>query len=58
MTVSAVVRAAIARYCDEALREGNASRLSHILGQVESNGGQAERSGEAFKRILAARPPR
>lgn len=54
--VSAVVREAITRHCDAVLGEDARSRLADIIGVVESDGGgQAERSGQAFKKALMAR---
>jgi predicted DNA-binding protein len=53
--VSVVVREAIARHCDEVLGEDLRSQMADVIGVVHSGGGRAERTGEAFKRLLAER---
>ena len=53
--VSAVVREAIARHCDDVLGQDPAGALADVIGVVESTGGRASRTGRAFKDALAAR---
>ena len=53
--VSAVVREAIARHCDEVLGADLPARLADVIGVVQSDGGRARRTGRAFKDALAAR---
>ena len=56
--VSAVVREAIARHCDEVLGRDLRARLADVIGVVQSDGGRARRTGRAFKDALAARARR
>lgn len=53
--VSAVVREAIARHCDDVLGHNPAAALADVIGAVESEGGRARRTGRAYKEALAAR---
>ncbi len=53
--VSAVVREAIRRHCDEVLADQVGGRLADVIGVVQSDGGRARHSGRAFKEALAAR---
>lgn len=53
--VSVVVREAIERHCDRVLGDDLKSRMADVIGIVHSGGGRAERTGEAFKRLLAER---
>jgi predicted DNA-binding protein len=56
--VSAVVREAVARHCDELLDADVGARLADVIGAVRSEGGRAPHSGRAFKEALAARARR
>lgn len=58
MPVSAVVREAVARHCDELLAADAGARLADVIGAVRSEGGRAAESGRAFKEALAARARR
>jgi predicted transcriptional regulator len=53
--VSAVVREAIARHCDEVLGTDLRASLADVIGAVQSEGGRARRTGRAFADALAAR---
>ena len=53
--ISAVVREAITRHCDDVLGADVSARLADVIGVVESDGGRARQSGRAFKDALAAR---
>ena len=55
LPVSAVVREAIARHCDDILGHDPVAALANVIGAVESNGGRARRTGRAYKDALAAR---
>jgi len=52
VTVSELVRRAVAAYVGEVARESLRLRLSDVLGVVRSSGGRARRTGEAFRRAL------
>jgi predicted transcriptional regulator len=56
--VSAVVREAIARHCDEVLGTDLRASLVDVIGAVQSEGGRARRTGRAFTDALAARARR
>jgi predicted transcriptional regulator len=56
--VSAVVREAIARHCDEVLGTDLRASLADVIGAVQSDGGRARRTGRAFTDALAARARR
>jgi predicted DNA-binding protein len=56
--VSVVVREAIERHCDQVLGEDLKSQMADVIGIVQSGGGRADRTGEAFKRLLAERRAR
>ena len=56
--VSEVVRVAIARHCDDVLGNDAASALADVIGIMKSEGGRAERTGRAFKDVLAKRDRR
>ena len=56
--VSAVVREAISRYCDEVLGKDLRSGLADVIGAVQSDGGRARRTGRAFRDALTARARR
>jgi len=56
--VSAVVREAIARHCDEVLGKDLRASLADVIGAVQSDGGRARRTGRAFKGALTARARR
>lgn len=54
MTESALMREAVARRCDEILKETLLDRLQKlgVIGAIHGGGGQADRSGEAFGEIV------
>jgi predicted transcriptional regulator len=52
---SSVIRDAIAAYCERALGSRLDQRLSDVIGVVESEGGRAERTGDAFRSLLRER---
>jgi predicted transcriptional regulator len=54
-TVSAVVREAITRHCDQVLGADPWAEFADLIGVVHSEGGRARRTGEAFKQLLAER---
>ena len=56
--VSAVVREAIGRYCDDRLGKGVGAALADVIGTVDSNGGRARRTGRAYKDALVSRTRR
>jgi predicted transcriptional regulator len=58
LPVSAVVRDAITRRCDEVLGADVASRLADVIGAVQGGGGRAERTGRAFTSVLTSRSRR
>ena len=53
--VSKVVREAITRYCDEVLGRDLRAELADVIGVIASDGGRADRTGEAFKKLLVDR---
>jgi hypothetical protein len=53
--VSALIREAVARRCDEVLGRTLHADLAAVIGAIESERGRAEHTGEAFRRALAAR---
>ncbi|NJD68664.1 MAG: ribbon-helix-helix protein, CopG family [candidate division NC10 bacterium] len=53
--LSALLRRAAARYCDEAAAASLDVRLADVIGAAHSAGGQARRSGEAFRKSLRRR---
>jgi predicted DNA-binding protein len=55
VTVSEVLRRAAARYCDELASASLSLRLADVLGIVESRGGRARRTGDAFRGALRRR---
>lgn len=54
--LSELLRRAAARYCDELAAASLALRLADVLGVVQSTGGRARRTGEAFRKVLRGRP--
>lgn len=52
VSVSAFIRDAVARRCDEVLSRNLRDRLGDIVGAIAGGGGVAERTGEAFKELL------
>ncbi len=56
--VSAVVREAIARHCDQVLGKDLRASLADVIGAVQSDGGRARRTGRKFKDALTARARR
>lgn len=55
---SEFIRDALARRCDDVLSESLSERLAPVIGVVESSGGRAERTGDAFREILAGKRAR
>lgn len=56
--VSSVIREAVARRCDEILGRTLKARLHDVIGAVNSEGGRAARTGDAFRRLLSSRSKR
>ncbi len=54
--LSELLRRAVARYCDELTAASLDLRLADVIGVVESRGGRARRTGEAFRKMLRGRP--
>jgi hypothetical protein len=52
---SEFIREAVARRCDEVLGSSLKERLAQYIGVVNSGGGRANRTGEAFKKLLLRR---
>ncbi len=52
VTVSELVRRAVAEYVEQVARDSLPLRLSDVLGVVRSSGGRARRTGEAFRGAL------
>lgn len=52
--LSALLRRAAARYCDEAAASLDL-RLADVVGTARSAGGRARRTGEAFRKSLQRR---
>lgn len=55
VSVSELLRRAAARYCDELAATSLALRLADVLGVVQSTGGRARRTGQAFRKVLRGR---
>lgn len=55
LSQSEFIREALARRCDEVLGSSLSQRLASVVGIVQSSGGRSERTGEAFREILARR---
>lgn len=53
--VSAIIRQAIEEHCEHILQQRLDTRLSDVVGVVNSTGGRARRSGKAFAESLQAR---
>jgi len=53
MSQSEFIRDAVARRCAEVLGSSLTDRLAPIIGIVNSNGGRADNTGEAFRELLA-----
>ncbi len=53
--LSALLRRAAARYCDEAAAASLDLRLADVIGTARSAGGRARRTGEAFRKSLRYR---
>lgn len=58
MSQSEFIRDAVTRRCDEVLGASLADRLTSVIGIVESAGGRADRTGEAFRKALARKRDR
>jgi predicted transcriptional regulator len=58
LPVSAVVREAIAKHCDEVLGQNTKDQLADVIGVIHSEGGRADRTGEAFTAALIERSRR
>ena len=56
-TQSEFIRDTLARRCAEVLGESLAERLQGVTGTVQSPGGRATKSGNAFRAALAAEAP-
>jgi len=54
--LSELLRRAAARYCDELTAASLTLKLADVLGVVQSTGGRARRTGEAFRKVLRGRP--
>lgn len=55
-TVSAVVREAITRHCDEVLGTSVLAEIADVIGTFHGDGvDRSSRTGEAFKELLAER---
>lgn len=54
LPVSQIIRDAVAERCDRLLGERLDRRLADIVGIVSSEGGRAERTGEAFGALVKA----
>ena len=52
---SEFIRDALARRCEEVLGGSLAERLAPVVGIVQSSGGRALRSGNAYRQVLARR---
>jgi hypothetical protein len=52
---SEFIRDALTRRCAEVLGGSLAERLAPVVGIVRSSGGRANRTGAAFRRVLARR---
>lgn len=55
--VSAIIREAVRRRCDEVLGGRLDRQLADVIGAVAA-GGSSRRTGKAFAELLAARAPR
>lgn len=55
MTHSEFIRDAVAKRCDEVLGTTLHQRLAGSIGVIDSGGGRAEKSGQAFRRALRAK---
>ncbi|PWB77438.1 MAG: hypothetical protein C3F08_10015 [Candidatus Methylomirabilota bacterium] len=53
--LSALLRRAAARYCDETAAASLDLRLADVIGTARSSGGRARRTGEAFRKSLRRR---
>jgi len=53
--VSEVIREAVAIHCEKFGGQNLREDLADVIGAVESGGGRADRTGDAFKRLLAQR---
>lgn len=50
--VSALIREAVSRHCDDIADHSLRAELADVIGCVDSSGGRARRSGHAFKKLL------
>jgi predicted DNA-binding protein len=57
VSVSALIREAVTRHCEEILARNLKRDLAEVIGAIETSGGRARRTGEAFREILASRSP-
>jgi hypothetical protein len=55
---AAVIRVTKLTDCDQVLGEDLRSRLADVIGAVHVGGGRADRTGQAFKDLLAERSSR
>ncbi len=58
VAVSAVIRSAVEKHCDSLLGRDLSNDLEGIVGAVESEGGRARATGQAFRKALVARRQR
>lgn len=56
-TVSEFIRNAVEERADSTLSAHPADQFADVIGAVHGGGGRAERSGEAFKKLLVKRKP-
>ncbi len=52
---SEFIREALARRCAEVLGDSLAERLAPVVGIVRSSGGRAQRTGQAYREVVARR---
>lgn len=53
--VSAFIRQAVEQKCDVVLGHTLRADLADVIGAVQSQGGRARRSGQAFKKLIKAK---
>jgi len=50
--VSALIREAVSRHCDDIAEHSLRVALDDVIGLVETSGGRARQTGHAFKKLL------
>ncbi|HEY3999871.1 MAG TPA: ribbon-helix-helix protein, CopG family [Candidatus Xenobia bacterium] len=50
--VSALIREAVARHCDEVADHSLRVDLADVIGSIETKGGRAKQTGNAFRKLL------